>query len=228
MFVEQSSSKPATASKAFSYFTRLAAARAPASPHCLWSASARITAKDLSSNSASIRRHKSAQVIWRLHINASERRPLGIVEPYNSVLTTHTTLEHSDCSFLVDNEAIYDICNRSLDVSRPTYTNLNRLIAQVGRQIFGVEQTKQRFLQVVSSITCSLRFDGALNVDLLEFQVRCNAVGAKCVGWLNCRLSDQSSAISAHSLPACHLLANHLVVSRRASLLELRPNIDAV
>lgn len=29
----------------------------------------------------------------------------SVVEPYNSVLTTHTTLEHSDCSFMVDNEA---------------------------------------------------------------------------------------------------------------------------
>lgn len=54
-----------------------------------------------------------------------------MVEPYNSVLTTHTTLEHADCSFMVDNEAIYDICRTNLDLSRPTYTNLNRLIAQV-------------------------------------------------------------------------------------------------
>ncbi|NXF57465.1 TBA protein, partial [Ciccaba nigrolineata] len=76
-----------------------------------------------------------------------------VVEPYNSILTTHTTLEHSDCSFMVDNEAIYDICNRNLDIERPTYTNLNRLIGQI-----------------VSSITASLRFDGALNVDLTEFQ----------------------------------------------------------
>ena len=30
-----------------------------------------------------------------------------MVEPYNSILTTHTTLEHSDCAFMVDNEAIY-------------------------------------------------------------------------------------------------------------------------
>ncbi|NXD87204.1 TBA protein, partial [Halcyon senegalensis] len=52
----------------------------------------------------------------------------AVVEPYNSILTTHTTLEHSDCSFMVDNEAIYDICNRNLDIERPTYTNLNRLI----------------------------------------------------------------------------------------------------
>ncbi|XP_046875597.1 tubulin alpha-8 chain-like isoform X2 [Hypomesus transpacificus] len=77
----------------------------------------------------------------------------AVVEPYNSILTTHTTLEHSDCSFMVDNEAIFDICKRNVGVERPSYTNLNRLIAQI-----------------VSSITASLRFDGALNVDLTEFQ----------------------------------------------------------
>merc|ERR1711955_70 len=45
----------------------------------------------------------------------------AVVEPYNSILTTHTTLEHSDCAFMVDNEAIYDICRRNLDIERPTY-----------------------------------------------------------------------------------------------------------
>ena len=79
----------------------------------------------------------------------------AVVEPYNSVLTTHTTLEHSECAFMVDNEAIYDLCRKNLDIERPTYTNLNRLIGQI-----------------VSSITASLRFEGALNVDLTEFQVR--------------------------------------------------------
>ncbi|KAF8914166.1 alpha tubulin [Gymnopilus junonius] len=77
----------------------------------------------------------------------------SVVEPYNSVLTTHTTLEHSDCSFMVDNEAIYDICKKKLGVVSPSFSNLNRLIAQV-----------------VSSVTASLRFDGSLNVDLNEFQ----------------------------------------------------------
>jgi tubulin alpha len=76
-----------------------------------------------------------------------------VVEPYNTVLMTHATLGLSDCTFMVDNEAIYDICCRKLDIGRPTYINLNRLISQV-----------------VSSITASLRFDGALNVDLTEFQ----------------------------------------------------------
>ncbi|KZF23806.1 tubulin/FtsZ family protein [Xylona heveae TC161] len=77
----------------------------------------------------------------------------AVVEPYNAVLSTHSTITHSDCTFLVDNEAVYDICRRNLDIPRPGYEHLNRLIAQV-----------------VSSITTSLRFDGALNVDLNEFQ----------------------------------------------------------
>jgi tubulin alpha len=54
----------------------------------------------------------------------------AVVEPYNSILTTHTTLEHTDCAFMVDNEAIFDICKRNLDVDRPGYTNLNRWARQ--------------------------------------------------------------------------------------------------
>nr|CAD7441760.1 unnamed protein product [Timema bartmani] len=77
----------------------------------------------------------------------------AVVEPYNAVLSTHTTLSNSDCAFIVDNEAIYNICRRKLGIERPSYAHLNRLISQV-----------------VSSITASLRFDGALNVDLTEFQ----------------------------------------------------------
>ena len=46
----------------------------------------------------------------------------AVVEPYNSVLTTHTTMEHSDCAFMVDNEAIYDIWRRNLDIERPMAT----------------------------------------------------------------------------------------------------------
>jgi tubulin alpha len=34
----------------------------------------------------------------------------SVVEPYNSVLSTHALLEHTDVAFLLDNEAIYDIC----------------------------------------------------------------------------------------------------------------------
>lgn len=50
----------------------------------------------------------------------------SVVEPYNSVLSTHALLEHSEVVNLLDNEAIYDICKRNLDIARPTYSNLNR------------------------------------------------------------------------------------------------------
>ncbi|CAK9105297.1 unnamed protein product [Durusdinium trenchii] len=77
----------------------------------------------------------------------------AVVEPYNTVLCVHSLLEHTDVTIMYDNEALYDICRRNLDIERPTYTNLNRLIAQI-----------------ISSLTASLRFDGALNVDITEFQ----------------------------------------------------------
>jgi len=77
----------------------------------------------------------------------------AVVEPYNSVLSTHALLEHTDVTFCFDNEALYDLCQNKLDLQSPSYLNLNRMIAQVA-----------------SSLTVSLRFDGALNVDLNEFQ----------------------------------------------------------
>ena len=77
----------------------------------------------------------------------------SVVEPYNAVLTTHACFDNSDVVFLMDNEAIYDICMNKLNKDRPTYTSLNRLICQI-----------------ISSMSASLRFEGALNVDLKEFE----------------------------------------------------------
>merc|ERR1712151_1352656 len=76
-----------------------------------------------------------------------------IVEPYNAMLSTHWLLDHTEVSVLLDNEAIYAICQKQLDIDRPSYAELNMIIAKV-----------------ISSMTASLRFDGELNVDLGEFQ----------------------------------------------------------
>ncbi|RCN45578.1 Tubulin/FtsZ family, GTPase domain protein, partial [Ancylostoma caninum] len=85
-------------------------------------------------------------------IYPSPRTASAVVEPYNSVLTTHSSLFNSDCTFILDNEAISDICRLKLDMRASSYQNLNRIISQV-----------------VSSVTASIRFDGQLNVDLNEF-----------------------------------------------------------
>ena len=54
-----------------------------------------------------------ALLMERLSVDYGKKSKLGfvvypapqtatsVVEPYNSILTTHTTLEHSDCSFMV-------------------------------------------------------------------------------------------------------------------------------
>jgi tubulin alpha len=85
-------------------------------------------------------------------ITPSPRVSTAVVEPYNAVLSTHSLLEYSDLTFNLDNEALYNVCKTSLDIERPSYNNLNRLIAQV-----------------VSSLTASLRFEGSLNVDINDF-----------------------------------------------------------
>jgi len=76
-----------------------------------------------------------------------------IVEPYNGLLSTHWLLDHTDVSLVLDNEALYEICQKKLDIKRPSYKNLNNIICKV-----------------VSSMTAALRFDGELNVDMNEFQ----------------------------------------------------------
>ncbi len=55
----------------------------------------------------------------------------AVVEPYNSILTTHSTIEHSNCNFMFDNEALFDLCLNSLDIERPSFTNINSVVAQV-------------------------------------------------------------------------------------------------
>merc|ERR1712039_639111 len=70
----------------------------------------------------------------------------AVIEPYNSVLTTHMLLDHTDITMILDNEAIYGICLKNLNIKNPTYVNLNRTIGQV-----------------CSSLTASLRFKGTMN-----------------------------------------------------------------
>lgn len=58
-------------------------------------------------------------------------------------------LDHTDETFILDNEALYDICQNSLKIGNPSYSDLNHIISFVE-----------------SGITTSLRFPGQLNADL--------------------------------------------------------------
>jgi len=55
---------------------------------------------------------------------------------------------------LLDNEALYDICFRTLKLTTPTYGDLNHLVSAA-----------------ISALTCGLRFPGQLNCDLRKIAV---------------------------------------------------------
>merc|ERR1712218_658869 len=50
-----------------------------------------------------------------------------VVEPYNAVLSSHQLLENSDETFIIDNEALYNINHNILKNKQPTYSELNGL-----------------------------------------------------------------------------------------------------
>ncbi len=77
-----------------------------------------------------------------------------MVEPYNAVLSFHQLVENADECFLLDNEALYDICFRTLKLTTPTYGDLNHLVSAA-----------------ISGVTTCLRFPGQLNCDLRKIAV---------------------------------------------------------
>lgn len=76
----------------------------------------------------------------------------AITEPYNCILATHYLRDNIDVSIPIDNESLYRNCQKQLKISRPCFSNINRIVAKLA-----------------SSVTCSLRFDGEQNVDMGEW-----------------------------------------------------------
>ncbi|CAN6997114.1 unnamed protein product, partial [Brassica rapa subsp. trilocularis] len=78
-----------------------------------------------------------------------------VVEPYNATLSVHQLVENADECMVLDNEALYDICFRTLKLSTPSFGDLNHLISAT-----------------MSGVTCCLRFPGQLNSDLRKLAYR--------------------------------------------------------
>ena len=117
-----------------------------------------------------------------------------MVEPYNATLSVHQLVENADECMILDNEALYDICFRTLKLTTPTFGDLNHLISAVmsgalrcglrrgggGGQdracsLFSTCDHTLRFTHCLAArppapgnagVTCCLRFPGQLNADL--------------------------------------------------------------
>ncbi|KAL9644395.1 hypothetical protein ABK040_013624 [Willaertia magna] len=77
-----------------------------------------------------------------------------VVEPYNVTLSVPLLVENVDEVMCIDNEALYDICFRTLKLTSPSFGDLNHLVSMV-----------------MSGVTCCLRFPGQLNSDLRKLAV---------------------------------------------------------
>src|ERR1700722_7415944 len=66
-----------------------------------------------------------------------------VVEPYNATLSINQLIENTDETFCIDNEALYDICFRTLKLTTLTYKDLNHLVSTT-----------------MSGVTTCLRFPG--------------------------------------------------------------------
>ena len=77
-----------------------------------------------------------------------------VVEPYNCTLAIHLLVENTDETYIIDNEALYDICVHTMRLTTPTNGDLNHLVSAT-----------------MSGITTCLRFPGQLNADLRKLAV---------------------------------------------------------
>ena len=76
------------------------------------------------------------------------------VRCHKATLSVHQLVENADQCFSLDNEALYDICFRTLKLTTPTYGDLNHLVSAA-----------------MSAVTCCIRFPGQLNCDLRKIAV---------------------------------------------------------
>jgi len=101
-----------------------------------------------------IREEYQDRVIETFSVFPSPKVSDTVVEPYNATLSIHLLVDSTDEVMVIDNEALYDICFRTLKLTTPTYGDLNHLVSAT-----------------MSGVTCSLRFPGQLNADLRKLAV---------------------------------------------------------
>lgn len=82
------------------------------------------------------------------------RLGISCAEPYNSLLFTNSVIKDFDVSVLIENNRLYRICHENMGIDKPSFYNVNRLVAQV-----------------LSSLTCNMRFDGDLCGTLNDLRV---------------------------------------------------------
>jgi tubulin beta len=101
-----------------------------------------------------LREEYCASIVQNYAVYPSPKVSDCVVEPYNAVLCSTYLSNWADHIIVLDNEALYDICFRTLKLSSPTYADLNHLVSAT-----------------VTAVTASFRFPGQLNSSLRKLSV---------------------------------------------------------
>ncbi|CAF1432888.1 unnamed protein product [Didymodactylos carnosus] len=101
-----------------------------------------------------LREEYSDRMIMIFSVVPSPKFIYNVVEPYNATFSVLQLVENTDETFLFDNEALYDICFRALNITTPIYADLNHLVSTT-----------------MNGVTTCLRFPGQLNTGLRKLAI---------------------------------------------------------
>merc|ERR1712083_1217911 len=76
---------------------------------------------------AKIREEYPDRIMCTFSVFPSPKVSDTVVEPYNATLSVHQLVENADEVMVIDNEALYDICFRTLKLTTPTWGDLRKL-----------------------------------------------------------------------------------------------------
>lgn len=100
-----------------------------------------------------------------------------VVGPYNVILSLQQLINLTDSTFCIDNQALYEICLRNLELPSPTYSDLNHLVSLTMSGVTtclrfpGEYFFFSFFFFVLPNIHTPNSFIGQLNADLRKLAV---------------------------------------------------------
>lgn len=149
---------------------------------------------------------KKSRLSFTLMPSAALRRDFS--EYHNAVLGLSELVEHSEVSFVFDNQAMHDICIKSLGVKRPGFEHLNELISRAA-----------------SDVTAGMRFENAGPlVDLSAFQTK--LVPYPRLHFMTLSLAHLASKEQAQTLEDDLPSMSEMVVNPRRSCLASLSGFD--
>ncbi|KAL9652838.1 hypothetical protein ABK040_010870 [Willaertia magna] len=89
-----------------------------------------------------------------------------VTSPYNAILSLNELTEHSDCVLPIENQALFDMCQMVNSLTKKK--DVIKTVTQETEESKPFDQMNDIAASLLSNLTCSMRFEGSLNVDLNE------------------------------------------------------------